>query len=273
MAKFKNSKMAWWKIALIVLACVLVVGALAGLITSFAIKNADEQDGKLPTSAYSVGGLNEDGSYLDTKESIYTKNLFKSADLKCSLVFDHNISYRVFFYDANEDFVSATGVLTGDYSTVPNYSPYCRIVITPDEDQNIKWYEVKGYAKQLTVEYNENAKVEKLQKVVLTYEDNNKVFADFELKVNEDKSAKEQYKTSKPVNLSGYTKIRVFDKKPFCVYFGDKDSKNIGDQYKIYMGAEVYEIDIPVGAVYVRFAAPFVPVDNQIENAIIYLVK
>lgn len=273
MTKNRNSNMAWWKILLIALACVLVIGALAGLITSIVVKNAEEKEGQLSTSAYSIGGLNEDGTYLDTKESIYTKNLFKSADLNCSLVFDHNISYRVFFYDANEDFVSATGVLTSGYNTVPKYSPYCRIVITPDDDQNIKWYEVKGYAKQLKVEYNANAKVEKLQKVVLTYEDNNKVFADFELKVNEDKSAKEQYKTSKPVNLSGYTKIRVFDKKPFCVYFGDKDSKNIGDQYKIYMGAEEYEIDIPVGAEYVRFAAPFVPVDNQIENAIIYLVK
>lgn len=259
MSKYKKSNMAWWKIALIVLACVLVVGALAGLITAFAVNKAEEKEGQLSTSAYSVGGLNEDGTYLDTKESIYTKNLFKSADLKCSLVFDHNISYRVFFYDYNEKFLSSTETLTDSYSDVPFGSYYCRVVITPDADQNVKWYEVKDYAKQLTVEYNENAKVDKIVKVDFKFEEQHNPYGDYEGNITEeDELYQREMNTTTPIKCSGYKRIAIVTKNANAYYFGDKDGKTIGQRVIVNSATspeyKTFFVDIPMNAEYVRFS-------------------
>lgn len=264
MAKFKNSKMAWWKIALIVLACVLVVGALAGLVTAFVVDKDDSKEGQLSTSAYSVGGLNENGTYLDTRESIYTKNLFKSADLKCSLVFDHNISYRVFFYDGNENFMSSTSALTGDYNNVPYGSSYCRIVITPDADQNIKWYEVKGYAKQLTVEYNANAKITPVKNVInYDCEDSTDFYYDYETPQTQSGS---QYKASKPIAIEDYSKIVISTKVKCFILYGDADghkctsyrmvtvgqNDSYADGQSTFADFNTYTFDIPENAAYFR---------------------
>lgn len=259
-----NSKMAWWKIALIALAVILIVGALAGLITSLVINRDDAQEGQLSTKAYSVGGLNEDGTYLDTRGSIYTKDLFKCADLKCSLVFDHNISYRVFFYDGNENFMSSTTALAGNYSDVPYGASYCRIVITPDSDQNIKWYEVKGYAKQLTVEYNSNAKITPI-KNVLNYEceDGTDFYYDYETPQTQSGS---QYKASKPIAVEEYTKIVISTKVKCYILYGDKDGHKCTSYRMVSVGQNdtyvegqntfadfnTYTFDIPEGAAYFR---------------------
>lgn len=254
-----------------VMSAALLGGAIFGIMKLVEYNNSET---KSPSLNWQVGALDANGDYRATKGSIYTKDPFDCQGLTVELDFEANVSYQIYFYDSEVKFISSTAVMTDNFKSenIPVIAAKARIVVTPKNDNDISSSERRSYAKQLTITVlKEQSGVS--DKVVLTYEDGVKVYADFELKVNEDKSAKEQYKTSKPVNLSGYTKICVFDKSPFCVYFGDKDGKNIGDQYKIYMKAEVYEIDIPVGAVYVRFAAPFAPVDNHIENAIIYLLN
>ena len=273
----QNAKRIIIQVLCIILACAVVAGGIFGVVKLVEHFNSETKTLNLK---FTQGALDSKGEYVETKGSLYTKEAFECQGLSISPAFDNNISYEVFFYDSTGEFLYSSGKQLKNYTFTSSETDiqsmlvsHARIVITPDDDDEIKWNEKSGYVKQLKVEVKRAQTSSLVKLVVLNYEDNNKVFADFELKVDEDKSAKEQYKTSTPVNLSGYTKILVFDEKPFAIYFGDKDSKNIGDQYKIYMKAEVYEIDIPVGAEYVRFAAPFAPSDNQIENAIIYLVK
>lgn len=149
---FKN-KSLWKKIGIGAVAGVLGLGAVMGV---GALLDKEDETMKSISPTYAVGGLTEDGAYLDTKASIYTENAFECQGLDIDMAFKHDISYRVFFYDEDNDFISATTKQTGNYdeNTTPSIACYARIVITPNDDDEIKWHEIKGYAKQLSIEVN-----------------------------------------------------------------------------------------------------------------------
>jgi len=172
MAK-KLSKKTWKNIGLGCLAGVLGIGAVMGV---GALLNREEDLTKTINPTYAVGGLTEDGRYLETEGSIYTKNAFECQGLDVTLDFDNNVSYRIFFYDEDTDFISATEKQTGNYdeTTTPVFARYARIVITPNDDDKISIFEKNGYAKQLTIEVNkeQNFEIEnlfKLKKVGYVY--------------------------------------------------------------------------------------------------------
>lgn len=139
-----------WKTILIVgLSVLLLIGAIFGIS---ALSKETEKTTKTINPSYAIGGLTEQGAYLDTTESIYTKEAFDCKGLNVKLAFDNNISYRIFFYDFNDNFVNATAKLTTNYSEdVDLFVKSARIVITPNEDSKVSWYEKNGYANQLTI--------------------------------------------------------------------------------------------------------------------------
>lgn len=160
----KNKKINWkskktWKNALIIgLACITLVGAIVGLSALF---RKSEETTKEINPTFAVGGLTEQGKYLETEESIYTEDAFACQGLDIELDFKSNISYRVFFYDVDKDFISSTTSLTSNYDEeiTPKFSTYARIVITPNDDDKISWYEKNGYANQLTISVNKEQDV------------------------------------------------------------------------------------------------------------------
>ncbi len=159
MAKFKKinfkSKSLWKKIGLGVLAGVVLIGAVFGVTALF--RKAEEETQKEISPTWAIGGLTEQGAYLETKESIYTKDAFECYGLNIKMDFDNNISYRIFFYDYNDEFVGLTEKLTTNYSEdIDILVKSARIVITPNEDSKISWYEKIGYAKQLTISVDKN---------------------------------------------------------------------------------------------------------------------
>ena len=151
MAKKFKLKRDWKKLLVVGLSAILGVGAIFG-ITRLAEK-AEETHKKI-TPTFTVGGLNESGKYEETEESIYTKTAFECDGLDITLEFDSNVSYSVFFYNKDAEFISSTGKLTSSYDekTTPEKADYARIVITPNDDDKVSWYEVSKYAKQLTIE-------------------------------------------------------------------------------------------------------------------------
>lgn len=156
MAKIKKmnfkSKKTWKNILLIGLACLTLVGAIVGLSALF--KKAEETT-KTINPSYSVGALDlKTGKYVESKSAIYTKNGIECQGLTTSLDFDAVIRYQLYFYSEHDEFIHTTGTLDGVfYSTgVPLYAKYVRIVIIPNEDENINLFEKFDYAKQLNVE-------------------------------------------------------------------------------------------------------------------------
>lgn len=141
----------WAKILIIVLVLALLGGGIFGIV-----KLADE--GKLDSKkvsdlAFSIGGLDGAGNYKNTDASIYTKNAFECQGLECTLDFDAEIWYQIYFYDQNNEFVHTTGKLTGAFvkESIPFFAKYARIVITPNDDNKVSTLEVLKYAKQLKV--------------------------------------------------------------------------------------------------------------------------
>lgn len=143
------------KTILIVVLCLAILGGIAGVVAWTQSDKFDQKDLSY-VGKYEVGGLDSNGSYMSTNASIYTKKPIECQGLNCNLVFDTTISYQLYFYDQNNEFVNTTGRLTGTFGEdgVPFFAKYVRIVITPNDDDKVTSLEVGKYAKQLKVSVN-----------------------------------------------------------------------------------------------------------------------
>lgn len=164
---FKNKNL-WKKIGIGAVAGLLGLGAIMGV---GALLNKEEETTKVIKPAYEIGALAEDGTYIESKGSIYTKEAFECQGLDIDLDFRSNVSYRVFFYGEDNNFLSATEKLTKNYdeNVTPLSSYYARIEITPNDDDKISWYEKSGYANQLTISVDKEQ-----EKIELPYQGENK---------------------------------------------------------------------------------------------------
>lgn len=150
-----KSKRTWKKIGTIVLSVVLALGSVVGITT--LIQKIEEDTLKTVVPTYSVGGLNTDtGDWEETNSSIYTKNAFECQGLKITPNFDSTISYKVFFYDSNENFIRSTEELTGNYLNTSLSAKYARILIVPKNDDKVSWYETLKYSTQLKIEVSKS---------------------------------------------------------------------------------------------------------------------
>lgn len=146
----------WLKIIIIIAVLSLVGGGIFGIVKLVDQGKFDTK--KISNLAYGIGGLDGQGKYMNTDRSIYTKDAFECQGLNCTLAFDNDISYQIYFYDQNNEFVHTTGKLTGAFvqESVPFFAKYARIVITPNDDNKVSMLEVMKYAKQLkTTVYRE----------------------------------------------------------------------------------------------------------------------
>ena len=78
-----KSKKTWKNIGLGCLAGVLGVGALMG---AGALLNREEDLTKTINPTYAIGGLTEQGRYLETEGSIYTKDAFGCQGFDVALI-------------------------------------------------------------------------------------------------------------------------------------------------------------------------------------------
>lgn len=154
------------KIAVTLITVLLIAALAAGIVSLFSGKT------KTFHPIFSVGGLDlTEGTYVETTDSIYTKNAFDCIGLNVKVANDANITYRVFFYDDVDSFISVSDELDrGSVPTVPDTATKARIMITPDWDKInadekdsdeknenvIKWYEVSKYGNALTISVSRN---------------------------------------------------------------------------------------------------------------------
>ena len=145
-----------------VVAIILIIGLIAGLMS---FSNKADENGRIKISPdFKVGGLTSYGKYLETEEEIYTENAFPCKGLEVNLKFESNITYCIYFYDANQSFISNTGELGTSFAEeIAENACYARIVISPqwssstlEEDKRIAWYSVRKYANQIEIKVFEN---------------------------------------------------------------------------------------------------------------------
>ena len=161
MAKFRRKGM-FKKVIAGALAVVLGIGAVAGV--SSLINKADD-DGKVKVNpSYSIGGLDENGKYVESDATLYTKDAFECQGLSIKPDFDSNVKYQIFFYDEVGQFIESTDVMTTTYKDeIPFFATHARLEVTPiwgedvkEKDQVIKWYNKHQFESSLEIKVSED---------------------------------------------------------------------------------------------------------------------
>ena len=142
----------------LILVIVLVVTTL-GITASFLSKDTKN----ISPSAFAKGDLDTSGKYKRSETSIYTEDMFECQGLAVTVDFEADLKYIVYYYRANGSYLGTSGFLTSDYQKNEEYinAKYARIVIYPTlENEKIRFWEVRGIAKQLTITVNKDQSFE-----------------------------------------------------------------------------------------------------------------
>ena len=168
MIKFLK-RIPWKDILVTVLVVALAAGALLGVGTALTNKTK-----KVSPLVFERGALDANGLHVESKTSIYTKDLIECQGLEIEPDFEVSGTYQVFYYDTNKQFLGASALqdsqTDGVYTKGMEYplAKYCRIVISPtasvdedgyvDEDWKIRFYEVTSYANKYTIKVAKDQK-------------------------------------------------------------------------------------------------------------------
>lgn len=265
--KFNLKSMKTWKKILVIgLACITLVGAIAGISALFRESDTNEQPKtNISSSAFSVGGLTEDGKFFETESSIYTKDAFECQGLTITPDFESTVKYQVYFYAPNYKFMSSTDLIEDVFTheAIPTDAQYARIVITPNDDQKISWYEVSGYARQLDIQvYKEQNYIQanlfalgEINEGQIPSANTDKII---ELKESSTGSS------SVKINVKDMNKIKAIYSKnapssSLTWMFADSSNKYCG-MYEPVSGAYELTVDVPANAeyVYIIFKTEFI---------------
>lgn len=115
---------------------------------------------KLSSVDYAIDSIDSTGKIVDSKLSLYSKKLNTVDNLAVEI--DEKtatITYKVVYYDENEEYISTSEAAAKDLVTsdIPSSAKYFRIVITPDavdgEAVELNIFNVSKYTSQLKVTF------------------------------------------------------------------------------------------------------------------------
>ena len=157
--RFKTKrKISWKKLISAIAVVVILLGSIAGIRA--CVKDETKTIG---ASAFSRGGLDENGKYVETDKSIYTKEVFACIGLRVEPDFESKVTFDVYYYDHDERFVSSKLNLSSVYDEDVPMAKYARIVIHPqvDEDEKdfkISLFDIRDYANDLKITVDKEQK-------------------------------------------------------------------------------------------------------------------
>ena len=151
----KKEKAKWWlTIGAVVLSVVALVSAIIGLTKNITTT-------KLGSTDYAIGSVDSTGKVIDSKKSVYSKDLNTTDNLTIDIDEDTaTITYKVAYYDENEKFVSMTEAMSKDLDTtsIPATAEYFRVIITPNqvdgEDVTLNIFNMSKYTSQIEVTFD-----------------------------------------------------------------------------------------------------------------------
>lgn len=136
----------------------LVIGLAGAVVMLFVMLDRQTTVTEIGAEAYTIATLDDSGEQTDGDTSIVTRNAFTTDGLKVEIADDATVTYTLYFYGADDEFISKTDALTEDFDgkAIPENAETAKIVITPtdDEDGKVDLTEILGYAGQVTVTVN-----------------------------------------------------------------------------------------------------------------------
>lgn len=150
---YGGRKMSAKKILSIVLGAVILLGTLGGAALLFGSETRE-----IPSSAFSVGGLDDSGEYVEQVNTIFTEDLIECQGLEITPDVKNTSTYVVYLYDADKQFIESSGSLSRSYKLTRTDVRYCRVMIVPEksleEDFEIKFWDVWDYANDINIKVN-----------------------------------------------------------------------------------------------------------------------
>ena len=135
----------------------IAIGLIGAVITLFVMLDRQTTVTEIGAEQYTIGGIDEEGAAADVDTSIATRNSFTTDGLKVEIADEATVTYELFFYDKDGEFISSTGELSADFDgEIPESAESAKCVITPtaDEDGKVDLLEVLDYAGQVTITVN-----------------------------------------------------------------------------------------------------------------------
>lgn len=135
----------------------IAIGLIGAVVTLFVMLDRQTTVTEIGVEAYTIATLDENGEQTEDDTAIVTRDTFTTDGLKVELADEASVTYQLFFYDGEGNFISATGDLSADFDgEIPENAAYAKCEITPtaDEDGKVDLSEVLGYAGQVTITVN-----------------------------------------------------------------------------------------------------------------------
>ena len=152
MAKRKR-KISLKKILCLILAGVAMLTVIGG-VAAFA--NRDSKS--ISWRDFSIGDIDINGKYVESDQSLCTKEAFNCIGLRVVPEFDSNLTYDVFYYDYNDVLIDAKRGLSGVYDEDYPLAKTARIAIHPKgldgvklKDFKIGYWDIRDYVNKLKI--------------------------------------------------------------------------------------------------------------------------
>lgn len=154
MSYSKSKKATLISIVAIIIALTSLFGVLIGS------SNKSDSNG-VTYFGYSVGTIDSTtGKALDSKLSIYTPDKYNVEGLEIKLADEPTVTYKVFFYDEDGEFISASAEQSGDFdaTNIPSNADTFRVLIIPNKvdgkDVEVTIKNKSSYVKQLNISFD-----------------------------------------------------------------------------------------------------------------------
>lgn len=150
--RHKASDMVKWVVIFLI-----AIGLIGAVVALFILLDRQTTVTEIGAEAYTIAALDDNGEQTDGDASIVTRSAFTTDGLQVELEDGATVTYTLYFYGADDEFISKTAALSKDFDgDIPDNAETAKIVITPveDEDSKVDLTEVLGYAGQVTVTVN-----------------------------------------------------------------------------------------------------------------------
>ncbi len=108
----------------------------------------------LSATNYEVGALDEAGKFTKNAGSFVSTGFYDVDGLSVKVDEDADLSYQLYFYDAEENFISATNNFGVTYNgVIPEDAELFKIVITPTNDDDISTFDIIKYESDVEVRF------------------------------------------------------------------------------------------------------------------------
>lgn len=182
MKKIKFKKIKWKNLLLSVLGIAIILGSVAGVV---ALVRRDTKT--ISPTVFERGALDDNGVYVASNQSVYTKDAFECRGLKITPDFEYDGTYDVYYYSESGSLLQVRKGLTGIYDEDYPLATHARVVINPTpvvkegekvSDFKIKFWEVVKYANMLDIKVSrdQEGKYETLNLYVDANSQKNKSF-------------------------------------------------------------------------------------------------